>query len=301
MNRRTALRAGFVGVGALAAGCNRRGAPTASPTVESQHDALAALEKQLPGRLGVCALDTGSSASLRYRAGERFLMCSTAKTLTVAAVLQRSTREPGLLDRLIRYDQADVLEWAPVTSKHVDTGMTVEALCDAAITVSDNTAANLLVRLLSGPAAVTTFARSLGDNVTRVDRLEPDLNVTAPGDIRDTSTPEQMALNLRTLVLGDPLPPAPRTRFADLLKANTTGGKAIRAGLPRQWVVGDKTGSGAQGESNDLAIAWPPGRAPIVVAVYTAPDDPRLPADRARQIIARAATIAASALAPAGG
>ncbi|WP_292975450.1 class A beta-lactamase [Mycobacterium sp.] len=301
MNRRTALRAGFVGVGALAAGCNRRGAPTASPTVESQHDALAALEKQLPGRLGVCALDTGSPASLRYRADERFLMCSTAKTLSVAAVLQRSAREPGLLDRLIRYDQADVLEWAPVTSKHVDTGMTVEALCDAAITVSDNTAANLLVRLLGGPPAVTTFARSLGDNVTRVDRLEPDLNVTAPGDIRDTSTPGQMALNLRTLVLGDPLPPAPRTRFADLLKANTTGGKAIRAGLPRQWVVGDKTGSGAQGESNDLAIAWPPGRAPIVVAVYTAPDDPRVPADRARQIIARAATIAASALAPAGG
>lgn len=188
-----------------------------------------------------------------------------------------------------------------MTAQHVATGMTVNALCDAAITVSDNTAANLLVGLLGGPPVVTAFARSLGDTVSRVDRLEPDLNVTAPGDIRDTSTPEQMALNLRTLVLGDPLPPEQRTRFADLLTANTTGGKTIRAGLPRQWAVGDKTGSGAQGECNDLAIAWPPGRAPIVIAVYTAPDDPHLPEDRARETIARAASMAASALAPAGG
>ena len=155
-----------------------------------------------------------------------------------------------------------------MTSQHVAEGMTVAALCDAAITVSDNTAANLLVRLLGGPPAVTAFARTLGDDVTRVDRIEPDLNVTAPGDQRDTSTPAQMANNLRTLVLGDALDDGSRRRLTDLLKANTTGDKTIRAGVPGDWTVGDKTGSGAQGESNDIAVAWPPRRAPVIIAVY---------------------------------
>ena len=239
------------------------------------------------------ALDTGSQATVGYRADERFLMCSTAKTLTVAAVLRQ---RPTMLDQVVRYTRSDLLEWAPVTSKHVDTGMTVDALCDAAITVSDNTAANLLVRLLGGPPAVTAFARSLGDTVTRVDRLEPDLNVTTPGDPRDTSTPAQMAQDLRALALGDALPPGMRERFTALLKANTTGGQCIRAGLPQGWVVGDKTGSGSQGESNDIAVAWPPGRAPLVVAIYTSPGDSHLPTERAHHVIAQAASVAAAAL-----
>lgn len=217
------------------------------------------------------ALDTGSGATVGHRADERFLMCSTAKTLAVAAVLRQNERRPGLVDQVVRYGQADVLEWAPVTAKHVDTGMTVGALCDAAITVSDNTAANLLVGLLGGPPAVTEFARSLGDSITSVDRLEPDLNVTSPGDRRDTSTPAQMAQNLRGLSLGDGQHADARDRLVALLKANTTGGQCIRAGLPQNWVVGDKTGSGAQGESNDIAIVWPPGRPPLAIAVYTDP------------------------------
>ena len=291
MNRRTALRAACIG--AITVGCGRNGgAPPPSTTTDS----FAALEAQLPGKLGVFAVDAGSQATVRYRADERFLMCSTAKTLTVAAVLQRSEQRPGLLGEVIRYGQADVLEWAPVTSKHVDTGMTVRALCDAAITISDNTAANLLVRLLAGPPVVTAFARSLGDTVTRVDRLEPDLNVTSPGDLRDTSTPAQMAADLRTLALGNALRPDTRERFTSLLEANTTGAQAIRAGLPMDWRVGDKTGSGSQGECNDLAVAWPPGRAPVVVAIYVAPSDPRLPAEQAHRVMARAASVAASAL-----
>jgi beta-lactamase class A len=293
VNRRTALRLGLTSFGALAAGCAQN--PT-TPTPSAPD--FAALEKQLPGRLGVFALDTGSRATVGYRSDERFLMCSTAKTLAVAAVLQQSEHRPGLLSQVIRYQQADVLEWAPVTAKHVDTGMTVDALCDAAITVSDNTAANLLVRLLGGPASVTAFARSLGDTITRADRLEPDLNVTSPGDLRDTSTPAQMAADLRALALGDVLQPGTRERLTQLLKANTTGVQCIRAGLPQHWVVGDKTGSGAQGESNDVAVAWPPGRAPLVLAIYTSPDDPHVPADQAKRVIARAAGIAASALVP---
>jgi beta-lactamase class A len=290
VNRRTVLRAACVA--AVAAGCARNGrAPT--PSIDQRHDAFAALEARLPGRLGVFALDTGSQATVGYRSDERFLMCSTAKTLTVAAVLRERA---AALGQVVHYGQADVLEWAPVTSRHVDSGMTVDALCDAAITVSDNTAANLLVRLLGGPPAVTAFARSLGDEVTRVDRLEPDLNVTAPGDPRDTSTPAQMAQDLRALVLGDALRPDLRARFTALLKANTTGGQCIRAGLPQGWMVGDKTGSGSQGESNDVAVVWPPGRAPLVLAIYTSPSDPRLPADRAHHAIAQAASIAVTAL-----
>ncbi|WIM87174.1 class A beta-lactamase [Candidatus Mycobacterium wuenschmannii] len=266
MNRRSALRAGLMGAGVLAVGCTHHD-PAPSPPAPD----FTALETQLSGRLGVFALDTGSGATVGHRADERFLMCSTAKTLAVAAVLRQNERRPGLVDQVVRYGQADVLEWAPVTAKHVDTGMTVGALCDAAITVSDNTAANLLVGLLGGPPAVTEFARSLGDSITSVDRLEPDLNVTSPGDRRDTSTPAQMAQNLRGLSLGDGQHADARDRLVALLKANTTGGQCIRAGLPQNWVVGDKTGSGAQGESNDIAIVWPPGRPPLAIAVYTDP------------------------------
>jgi beta-lactamase class A len=293
LSRRAALQAGVLALTAVAAGCATRVA--FADTVSD----FAAVERRLNGRLGVYALDTGSGASVGYRADERFLLCSTGKALTVAAVLQRSEGDPALLDRVITYSQADVLVYAPVTSLHVADGMTVAALCEAAINVSDNTAANLLVGLLGGPPAVTAFARSLGDNVTRVDRIEPDLNVTSPGDFRDTSTSAQMATNLHTLVLGDALAPGPRDQLAGLLKANTTGDKSIRAGVPRDWVVGDKTGSGAQGESNDIAVVWPPNRAPLVIAVYTSPSDPHIAKDQSYAVIAQAAKIAVEALLPA--
>jgi beta-lactamase class A len=290
MNRRTLLRVGLAGFGAVAVGCT---APPARSQGPDAREALAHLEARVGGRLGVYALDTATQGTTSYRADERFLLCSTGKALTVAAVLKRSEAEPGLLDRVVDYRQSDVLAYAPVTSLHVADGMTVAALCDAAITVSDNTAANLLVESLGGPAAVTAFARTLGDGVTRIDRIEPDLNVTSPGDLRDTSTPEQMARNLQTLVLGTALNDASRQRFTDLLEANTTGAQAIRAGLPGDWIVGDKTGTGAKGESNDIAIAWPPGRAPMLIAVYVAPADPKLAGDEAHRVIARAAHIAA--------
>ena len=295
-SRRSVLGAAAAGLAVLAAGCSTTPpttAPTSTDPVLTAADDLAGLERRFAGRLGVCVVDTGSGAQVSHRPDERFLLCSTGKVLTVAAVQRRAATQPGLLDRLIRYGASAVLEYAPVTSQHVRDGMTVAQLCDAAITVSDNTAANLLVALLGGPPAVTAFARSLGDGVTRVDRIEPELNVTSPGDERDTSTPAQMAVDLRSL-LGTSLPAAGRDRLTNWMRSNTTGVKGIRAGVPANWTVGDKTGSGAQGERNDVAVAWPPGRAPVIISIYTAPEDPASPGNQT--VITEAARIATSAL-----
>jgi beta-lactamase class A len=307
LSRRSILLGAMAGTGVALVGCatprtdgtstagtTTSAQPSVSPAAQAELAELAALESTFGGRIGVYAIDTGTGATVAHRADERFLMCSTSKVLATAAVLRLRAQRPGLLDEVIRYDQSQVLEYAPATSQHVADGMTVSALCEAAITLSDNTAANLLVQTVGGPREVTAFARTLGDRVTSQDRIEPDLNVGAPGDERDTSTPAQMAADLRALALGDGLDPAGRDLLVGWLKANTTGGKSIRAGLPDGWVVGDKTGSGAQGEVDDIAVAWPPGRAPLVIAVYTAPADPKSQAGRAT--VAGAAAIVAKAL-----
>lgn len=268
IERRTLL----LGFGAALAGC----AAPATPAPRPIDNGLAALEGRFDGRLGVHAVDTGSGAVLSHRADERFLLASTSKAFIVATVLQRATDDPGLLDRLIRYDRGALIENAPVTTRNVDAGMTVADLCHAAITVSDNTAANLLFDVVGGPPAVTAFVRGLGDRVTRSDRPEPALNVsTGPGDERDTTTPAAVVGSLRAVTLGDGLDAAGRDRLAGWMLATTTGDAAIRAGVPAGWRVGDKTGTGAQGERNDIAVLWPPDRAPIVLAVYTAPADPQ--------------------------
>jgi beta-lactamase class A len=268
---------------------------TPSPTTGNPAEPeLVALEADFGGRVGVYAVDTGNGASVRHRADERFLLCSTHK-VAVSAILRSRGRQPGLLDEVIHYDRSQILEHAPVTAQHVADGMTVSALCAAALTMSDNTAANLLVQLLGGPPAVTAFARTLGDSRTRLDRTEPDLNVGAPGDERDTTTPAAIAADLRGLSVGDALDLAGRDLLNGWLKANTTGNQLIRAGVPTGWQVGDKTGSGTHGEANDIAVAWPPGRAPLVIAIYTAPGDPRSTAGPAT--VAKAAAIAIKTLA----
>lgn len=242
------------------------------------------------------ALDTGSGATAGYRADERFLLCSTHKALAAAAVLRLRNEQPGLLEKVIHYRQSDILEYAPITKQHVAEGMTVSALCEAALTVSDNTAANLLVQTLGGPPAVTAFARSLGDQVTRLDRPEPDLNVASPGDERDTTTPAAIAADLRMLLLGNALDPAGRDLLTGWMTTSTTGTDLIRAGLPAGWRTADKSGSGTQGEVNDIAVTWPAGRAPLVVAVYTVPANPK--AANVRTTVASAARIAVQALTP---
>jgi len=194
---------------------------------------IAAIEARVGGRIGVAALDTGSGRRLDYRADERFPMCSTFKFLAAAAVLKRVDEKQDQLDRFVSYDAKDILEHAPVTKAHLkEGGMTLGALCEAAIEHSDNTAGNLLLDAIDGPAGVTNFARSLGDQVTRLDRKEPDLNSAIPGDDRDTTTPGSMLADMARILTGDVLSRSSRRQLEDWLRGNTTGAAMIRAGVP---------------------------------------------------------------------
>jgi beta-lactamase class A len=243
---------------------------------ESFEPSMRRLETATHGRLGVAVLDTGSGAVTAYNGDDRFPMCSTFKLLAVAAVLQRVDAGTESLDRHIAYGNKDLLDYAPVTSKHVAEGfMTLGALCEAAIELSDNTAANVILSTLGGPPAVTRYARSLGDSVTRLDRNEPTLNTGIPGDERDTTSPLSMARDAQAVLLGKELLQASRDRLAAWLVGSTTGLNLVRAGIPPTWRAGDKTGLGGQrnavGDSdtrNDIAIIWPPNRAPIIVTAY---------------------------------
>ena len=240
------------------------------------------LETETRGRIGVSAIDTGSGKRLRHRADERFAMCSTFKLLATAAILRRVDAGQERLDRRIRVEKADVVGWAPVTEKHIGEPLPLETLCEAAMTLSDNGAANLILNALGGPKGVTGYARSLGDPTTRLDRREPQLNRVGPGDPRDTTTPDAMAADLRELALGKALSPPSRERLVAWLVANNTGDEALRAGAPKGWRVGDKTGTGPTGGAvNDVAILWPPGRAPMLIAVYTYGAPGELPQRRA--------------------
>ena len=231
---------------------------------------IAAIEARVGGRIGVAAVDTSNDKHLDYRAEERFPMCSTFKFLAAAAVLKRVDEKKEKLERFVPYNAKDILEYAPVTKEHLNEGgMTLGALCEAAIEQSDNTAGNLLLNAIGGPAGLTNFVRALGDPVTRLDRIEPELNSVIPGDERDTTTPAAISLDMQKLLLGDALSEASRRKLDDWLQRNETGGSMIRAGVPKTWSVGDKTGRGANGATNDIAIMRPPGRAPILLAIYS--------------------------------
>jgi len=234
---------------------------------------LKQIEAESGGRLGVSMVDTTSGLHAGLRADERFPMCSTFKLLAAGAVLTRADRGQEDLQRRIVFSRRDLVPYSPATSQHTrertgDAGMSVAELCKAAITLSDNTAANLLLASMGGPAGLTAFARSLGDGITRLDRNEPALNEAIPGDPRDTTTPNAMLGNLRELVLGGRLSSSSKAQLLAWLAANETGGARIRAKLPKDWGVGDKTGTGDRGTANDVAILWPPGRGPVLVAVY---------------------------------
>lgn len=226
---------------------------------------LAKLEAESGGRLGVAALNTADGRRLLHRADERFPFCSTFKMMLSAAVL---AHEPALLKKRVAYRKSDLVAYSPITEKHVGKGMTVAALCEATIQYSDNAAANLLMKQIGGPAAVTTFARSIGDTEFRLDRIETELNTALPGDPRDTTTPEAMAESLNKLLLGDALGAAQRKQLKDWMLGNTTGDTRIRAGVPAGSLVADKTGTGDYGTTNDIGVIWQPNKAPIVLVVY---------------------------------
>ena len=252
-------------------------APADSASISVQ---LAELEKKSGGRLGVAILDTATGASTGHRADERFPMCSTHKFLSAAAILARVDRHKEDLASVVHITQQDLVGYSPVTQTRVGgAGITVHELCEAAVTLSDNTAANLLLASLGGPAGWTAYVRTLGDQVTRLDRNEPTLNESLPGDPRDTTSPNAIAADLRKLVLGDALSPASRDLLTTWLVQCKTGGQRLRAGVPADWKEGDKTGTGQRGTSNDVAIFWPPQRPPILVAAFltgsTLDDAPR--------------------------
>jgi beta-lactamase class A len=230
---------------------------------------LSAIEARIGGRMGVAVVDSASGTRIGHRADERFPMCSTFKWLAAAAVLRQVEAGKLRLDQRVAYGTNDLLAYAPVTKAHVGDGaLTLGELCAAAVEVSDNTAANLMLREIGGPAALTRFIRTLGDGKTRLDRNEPSLNSANPGDPRDTTTPNAMLIGMKSILLGKALSEPSRAQLETWLANCKTGLNKLRAGLPADWRVGDKTGSGAHATSNTIAILRPPGRAALLAAVY---------------------------------
>ncbi len=237
-------------------------------------DLIAAIEKRTGGRLGIAVLDTTNGKRIEHRAHERFAMCSTFKFLLVAAVLARIDKGKERFDSFISYKVSDVVPYSPVTKENIARGgMTLSALCEAAIEHSDNTAANLLLGMVGGPRGWTRFAASLGDTASRLDRNETALNSAIPGDPRDTTTPAAMLDDMKKVLLGNILSDASCKKLEDWMIGNTLGAHRLRAGLPTDWRIGDKTGTGEHGARNDIAIMRPPERAPILACVYFTESD----------------------------
>jgi len=259
---------------------------------------LGDLERQYGARLGVFAHDTATGRSVAHRADEVFPMCSVFKTLAAAAVLRDLDRDGEFLARRIHYTKEYVTAagYAPVTGtdENVAGGLTVEELCAAAVSQSDNGAGNLLLRELGGPTAITRFSRSLGDRTTRLDRWEPELNTAEPWRETDITSPRAIGKTYARLVIGGALAPEDRARLTGWLIANTTNTARFRAGLPG-WTLADKTGGGAPyGVANDVGVVWPPGRPPIVLSVLSTKYAPEGPTDN--PLVARAAELEAAEL-----
>jgi beta-lactamase class A len=299
MERRPFIRAaGLAAVSVVTAGC-AIARPPSSAQARQFKQALQQIEIDSGGRLGVAVLDTHTGLAYAHRGSERFPMCSTFKFLAAALVLDRVDRGQEQLARRIAVQASDMVAHAPATGPRVGGApMTMAELCDAAVTLSDNPAANLMLQSFGGPAALTAYARSLGDDFTRLDRIEPELNEASPGDPRDTTTPEAMLQTLRKIVLGDALSPASRAQITRWLQDNKTGDRKLRAQLPPGWRVGDKTGGGAHGTNNDVGLLWAPGgRAPILVSSYlTQTKADQATRDRA---LAQVGRLAASLVTPA--
>jgi beta-lactamase class A len=226
------------------------------------------IEAQLEARVGLAILDTGSGVSSQYRAEERFPMASTFKVLACAALLARADAGKEDPDRRVAVAASDLVTYSPVTESLVGQDVSLRALCAATMSTSDNTAANKVLEALGGPEGVTDFLRLLGDETTRLDRWETALNEGAAGDPRDTTSPAAMAASLQALVLGDALSARSRAQLTRWLVENQTGGPLLRAGIPDNWRIGDRTGAGGQGTRGVVAVIWPPRQFPLVVVVY---------------------------------
>ena len=244
-------------------------ATSAAPAVDAV-PALEQLEAEFGARLGVFAIDTDTGRTVAHRADERFAYASTHKALSAALVLDRTT--DAELDQVVAYGSDELVPYSPVTERHAGTGLPLRDLLAAALVRSDNTAANLLLARLGGPAGFEQALREVGDDVTQADRIEPELNEAAPGDERDTSTPRALATDLRTFLLGDALSADDRALLTGWMQGNTTGSTLIRAGVPAGWAVADKSGAGGYGTRNCIAVLEPPDGPPIVLAVLSTRD-----------------------------
>lgn len=269
MIERRQFLAGSLAMSALA------GSPAYSAVPRQRFDAVERLRELETGeaRLGVCFLDTATLEQSGNRMDEHFAMCSTFKLAMVGACLREADAGRLNLEEILPYTESDLLAWAPITRENLHKGgMSLAALAQAAQESSDGTAANLLVRRLGGPAAVTAKFREMGDSVTRLDRYEPTLGMVLSADLRDTTTPLAMAGLVRRLTTGDLLSAASRQLLLQWMLNTRTGPKRIRAGLPVSWQVGNKTGTGRDigttNKCNDVAITFPPDRAPIIISVY---------------------------------
>ena len=237
-------------------------------------DTVKRVEDRLDARVGVAIYDEETGRNWQYHADDRFPMTSTFKALACGGVLARVDAGKEDLDRAIKVRQRDLVTYSPVTEKRVGApGMKLSEMCEAALSVSDNTAANVVLDSLDGPQGFTRFMRSIGDEVTRLDRRETGLNQAVPGDPRDTTTPNAIAAGLRKLVLGDVLTPASRRRLTDWLIGNKVGDALLRAGVPKDWRVADKTGGGGHGSRSIVAVMWPPHRKPVIAAIYITETD----------------------------
>jgi beta-lactamase class A len=258
-------------------------APTAAPYVAD----FAMLEHTFDARLGVYAIDTGTGAEVSY-----FAYASTFKALAAAAVLDKT--DLADLDRVVTYSQEDLITYSPVAELYVGTGMPLGEIAEAAVRFSDNTAGNLLLDELEGPAGFTAALGAIGDQVTQSVRWEAGLNEAVPGDSRDTTSARAFASNLRDYALGDVMDQEKRAILIDWMSGNATGDTLIRAGVPADWTVADKSGSGGYGTRNNIAIVWPPDAEPIVLTIFSTRES--LDADRDDALIAQAASFVVDAL-----
>lgn len=270
LNRRVALQ---LATASLLATTTVARAMQARPSFAATANALAELERRTGGRLGVALLDTASGQTTGHRQGERFAMCSTFKLPLAGSILREIDQGRLRSDQWVAFGKVDMVSHAPVTTQHLERGgMTVAALAEATQTTSDNPAANLLLKLIGGPAGFTTILRTTGDTTTRLDRFEPQLNHVTGHDLRDTTTPAAMANTTAHMLTSDWLSASSRDTLAAWMVSTTTGMRRLRAGLPVDWRAGDKTGTamapGMRDKYNDVAIAWPTGKAPIVITAF---------------------------------
>ncbi|MCF6766562.1 class A beta-lactamase [Thiotrichales bacterium 19S3-7] len=233
------------------------------------------LELEYGGKIGITVIDTSNNATLRYHSNDRFPYCSTFKFIVVGAILKQSNHNPNLLTQRIYYTKNDIVNaYSPYTIDNLKQGnssMSVKALSKAAM-YSDTTATNLLIKKLGGNDKVIEFAHSIGNTPFRLDRMEPHINTAIPGDQRDTSTPYAMAYSMQQIALGNVLNKMQKDYFQQWLRLNQTGDQRIRAAAPSNWIVGDKTGTGDYGTTNDVAVLWPPNHKPIIISIYYTQD-----------------------------